>query len=65
MNEFGCKIKDYMVGGQLYKQRELLGGGYNATTFFDDVGTACLRIITNLEKVIRKVCCTLHLNPTK
>ena len=60
INEFGRKIKDYMVGGQLYKQRELLGGGYNATTFFDDVGTACLRIITNLEGNQKSVLHTTH-----
>ena len=55
-NEFGHRVKEYVVDGQLTKRREILGEGNAATTLFDDNGTAYLRIVTkrdsNLVKTI-------------
>lgn len=48
VNEFGHKVKEYIQDGQIYKRREILGGGCNATTLFDDNGTAYLRTVTKL-----------------
>lgn len=48
-NEFGHKVKEYVTSeGQLFKRRELLGNGCNATTLFDDNGVAYLRKVTKL-----------------
>lgn len=48
-NEFGHRVKDYIVDGQITKRREVLGGGKNATTLFDDNGTAYLRKVSKID----------------
>lgn len=55
VNEFGHKVKEYIQNGQIYKRREILGGGCNATTLFDDNGTAYLRTVTKLGDNQKKV----------
>lgn len=47
-NEFGHTYKEYLSDGKLYLRREILGSGRNATTSFDDNGTAYLRTVTKL-----------------
>ena len=48
VNEFGHKVKEYIRDGQIYKRREIFGDRCNATTLFDDNGTAYLRQVTKL-----------------
>lgn len=48
VNEFGHRMKEYTQNGQIFKRREIIGNGCNATTLFDDNGTAYLRTVTKL-----------------
>lgn len=41
-NDSGHTVKEYLLDGELTHRREILGGGKNATTYFDDNGTAYL-----------------------
>lgn len=48
-NEFGHRVKEYFVDGQITKRREVLGEGNIATTMFDDNGAAYMRKISKLD----------------
>lgn len=49
-NDLGHTYKEYFTPeGQIYQKRELLGNRCNATTYFDDNGTAYLRKETKLD----------------
>lgn len=48
-NEFGHRVKEYFVDGQITKRREVLGQGNVATTLFDENGTAYLRKVSKID----------------
>lgn len=64
-NEFGHRVKEYVVDGQIIKRREVLGGGNVATTLFDDNGTAYLRKISKIDdNLVKTVDSKLMANTT-
>ena len=48
-NELGHRYKEYYRDGKIFRRREILGKGYNATTEFDDFGNDYARVVKKLD----------------